>query len=72
MATIFIIFGSILGFGTAVTAYTAFGASLATALLIWGASGPLSALIAALAMLFRRAAGATARHTTGTRVPDIA
>jgi hypothetical protein len=55
MAAIIILLGGIIGFGTAITAYTAFGASLVTAVLIWAASGPVSALLAALAVALRPA-----------------
>lgn len=72
MATIIILLGGLLGFGTAVTAHIAFGASLATALVIWAASGPLSALVAALAMLARRPGPAAHRPANARRLPEIA
>jgi hypothetical protein len=46
MATIVILVGSMLGFVTAVTAYTVFDAGLLTVLAIWIGSGPVSALLA--------------------------
>lgn len=58
MATIIILLGGIIGFGTAITAYMAFGVSLATAVLIWLASGPVSAVLAAIAMALRAPAPA--------------
>lgn len=73
MATIIILLGGILGFGTAVTAYTAFGASLATALLIWAASGPVAAVIAAAALALRPPAPVSgAPESLGAALPEIA
>jgi hypothetical protein len=73
MATIIILLGGILGFGTAVTAYLAFGASLATALFIWAASGPVSALVAALAMVMRpRKPAQTPQGPSASSLPEIA
>ncbi len=72
MATIIILLGGILGFGTALTAYAAFGVSLATALLIWVASGPVSALLAAVACALRPRAPSDAQNSPTTGVPEIA
>ena len=54
MATIIILLSGILGFVTAITAYAGFDASLVTALMIWGLSGPLSALLVILVSLRSR------------------
>ncbi len=72
MATIIILLGGILGFGTALTAYTAFGASLATALLIWAASGPVSAVLAAIACALRPRTPSTTPQNPSSALPEIA
>ncbi len=45
MATIIILLGSILGFVSGLTAYVGFDASFLTALSVWVAAGPASALL---------------------------
>jgi hypothetical protein len=73
MAAIIILLGGIIGFGTAVTAYSAFGASLLTAVLIWAASGPVSALIAALAVALQRTDPRTGPdHQVAANLPETA
>jgi hypothetical protein len=72
MATIIILLGGILGFGTAITAHMAFGASLATALVIWAASGPLSALVAAFALMAKRPAAADPARDAPHRLQEVA
>jgi hypothetical protein len=72
MATIIILLGGILGFGTALTAYAAFGVSLATAMLIWAASGPVSALFAALALTLRTRTPAAKAPDPDRSFPEIA
>jgi hypothetical protein len=48
LATIIILLGSILGFGTAAVSYLFLDGSLLLSLAIWGGSGPVSAILAAL------------------------
>jgi phosphate/sulfate permease len=73
MATIIILLGGIIGFGTAITAYMAFGVSLVTAVLIWLASGPVSALLAALAIALRTPSPvAQTEPAAGSALPETA
>lgn len=72
MATIIILLGGLLGFGTALTAYAAFGVSLATALLIWAASGPVSAILAALAYALRPRSPSAKPQDPAPGLPEIA
>ncbi len=51
MPTTVILLGSMLGFAAAVLGLFAFGLGGWSALMIWAASGPLSALVALLASL---------------------
>ncbi|NCO86175.1 MAG: hypothetical protein GW886_06065 [Rhodobacterales bacterium] len=51
MQTTLILLGSMLGFVAAVIGLFVFGLGLWSALVIWAASGPLSALVALLASL---------------------
>ncbi len=69
MATIIILLGGILGFVTGITAYVGFDASLVTALLIWGLSGPVSAGLVILASL--RPVAQQADHDQ-TRIAELA
>ena len=48
MATIIILLGSVLGFLTAATSFVFLDYSLIAAVAIWGASGPISAVLAAI------------------------
>jgi phage shock protein PspC (stress-responsive transcriptional regulator) len=52
MATIIILLGSILGFVGGLTAYFGFDASFWTAVSVWVAAGPASALLVILAATF--------------------
>jgi hypothetical protein len=45
LATIFILLGSVIGFVTGLILYFGFDSGLTAALLVWGASGPVSALL---------------------------
>jgi len=45
MATALILIGGVLGFFSGITAYMLFDASAMTTLVIWGASGPVAALV---------------------------
>ncbi len=72
MATIIVLLGGLLGFGTAVIAYLSFDAGLVTALLIWALSGPVSALLAALAMLVRRPTQGAVPRDSRPSLPEIA
>ncbi len=69
MATIIILLGSVLGFLTAATSFVFLDYSLLAAVAIWGASGPVSAVFAAV-LTWRPddAPGEPAR----TSVPEIA
>jgi hypothetical protein len=72
MATIIVLLGGVLGFGAAVTAYLSLDAGFVTALFIWALSGPVSAVLATLAMLIRRPAQGSAPRKNSPSLPEIA
>ena len=51
MATALSLIGGILGFFSCIAAYMLFDTSVMTALVIWGASGPVAALVSVILRL---------------------